>query len=62
MPHHFTKSTVQANCWCNACNRETPWRIVDGRRSYCLTCYEQKGGVPTTIPEKTADPQGDLFK
>lgn len=41
MSHHFTKSTVQAACWCNKCGKETPWRIADGRRSYCLVCYDK---------------------
>jgi hypothetical protein len=42
MPHHFTKSTVEASIWCNRCNKETPWRIADGRRQYCLTCDSRK--------------------
>lgn len=39
MPHHWPKSTVEANIWCNRCNKETPWRIHDGRQQYCLTCF-----------------------
>lgn len=62
---HFTKSTVQANCWCNRCNKETPWRISGGKRAYCIPCYEKSGKV---VPKFVAahppesDPQGDLFK
>ena len=37
----FTKSTVQANCWCNKCGKETPWRIAGGKRSYCLRLLRQ---------------------
>lgn len=61
MPHHFTKSTVEASVWCNACMKMTPWAISDGRRQYCKVCYEKKGGVPHPAPRKI-DPQGDLFK
>jgi hypothetical protein len=41
MPHHHTKSTVEASLWCNRCNKETPWRIADGRQQFCLTCYSK---------------------
>ena len=41
MPHHFTKGTVEAAIWCNKCGKETPWRVADGRRQYCLKCYEK---------------------
>ena len=55
MPHHFTKGTVEAAIWCNKCNRETPWRIVDGKRQYCLTCYnkppeEKSPTIEATLP------------
>lgn len=57
MPHHFPKATVEASIWCNACNRMTPWRIAEGRRQYCLVCYEKKP-APEKKPEDT---QGKLF-
>ena len=41
MPHHFTKSTVEASCWCLTCHKMTPWRVFDGRRQYCLTCHDK---------------------
>ena len=57
MPHHFNKATVEASCWCNKCGKETPWRIADGRRQYCITCYERPKEAKVAEPAKT----GDLF-
>ncbi len=54
---HFPKATVQANCWCNRCNRETPWRIADGRRSYCLTCYDKPREEKKPAPAKEEQPR-----
>ena len=45
MPHHYTKTTVEASVWCNRCGKETPWRIADGRRQFCLVCYEKSLGM-----------------
>jgi hypothetical protein len=42
---HFTKNTVEASIWCNACNKTTPWRILQGKRGYCIPCYDKKGSV-----------------
>lgn len=53
MPHHFPKLTVEAACWCNRCNRETPWRIADGRRQFCLICRGQ------SKPPAVAKPQSN---
>jgi hypothetical protein len=39
---HFAKSTVQAEIFCNRCMKMTPWRVADGRRQYCLTCYDRR--------------------
>lgn len=41
MPQHYPKNTVEASIWCSKCNKETPWRIADGRRQYCLNCYQK---------------------
>jgi len=59
MPHHFTKTTVQAEIWCNRCGKMTPWRIADGRRQYCLTCYEKPS--PAKKEEPPGDTQQNLF-
>ena len=59
MPHHFTKSTVEASVWCNACMKMTPWRIADGRRQYCLICYEK---IPHSKTKETPpEAQKELF-
>jgi hypothetical protein len=54
---HYTKSTVEASIWCNRCNKETLWRIADGRRQYCIPCYER----PKPAPEQPAAEQINLF-
>jgi len=61
MPHHFTKTTIEASIWCNRCRRETPWRIADGRRQFCLICYERPTGKPAVDPQPVPQ-QGDLFR
>jgi hypothetical protein len=58
MPHHYPKSCVEASIWCNRCGKETPWRIADGRRQFCLICYVKPVERKTAI--ETQD-QGDLF-
>lgn len=58
MPHHFTKSTVEASIWCNRCNKPTPWRIADGRRQYCIPCSER----PKEATKSAVDQQFSLFK
>lgn len=61
MPHHFTKSTVQAPVWCNHCGKHTPWRIADGRQQYCLTCYERREQERDSAKQKRPAEQGKLF-
>ena len=58
MPEHYTKATVEASIWCNKCGKMTPWRISDGRRSFCLTCYEK---APAKVEAKPIVEQGKLF-
>lgn len=38
---HFTKDTVEASIWCNRCNKATPWRVLQGKRAYCIPCYQR---------------------
>jgi hypothetical protein len=59
MPHHFTKNTVEASVWCNACGKMTPHRVADGRQQYCLVCYERKKTEPVKVG--AADAQRSLF-
>ena len=61
MPHHFTKDTIQAAIFCNACMKETPWRIADGRRQFCLTCYERKQAQPFKTAPESLPEQPRLF-
>jgi len=56
---HFTKATTEASCWCNRCNKNTLWRIVDGRRSYCIPCYDAKA---SKLVEKEEMQQLDMFQ
>lgn len=63
MPHHYTKGTVEASIWCNKCRKETPWRIADGRRQYCLTCYAKPAAEESSAPPPDLEVgQGDLFR
>jgi hypothetical protein len=56
---HFTKNTVEASIWCNACNKATPWKILNGRRGYCIACFDAKA---TSNPVEKEETQFDLFK
>jgi hypothetical protein len=49
MPHHFPKNTVEASIWCNTCNRVTPWRVLNGKRGYCIPCYDAKATKPERV-------------
>jgi hypothetical protein len=60
MPHHYTKATVEASVWCNRCGKETPWRIADGRRQFCLACYEKSLEIVGKSGALGGE-QGDLF-
>jgi len=42
MPHHFTKSTVQATFWCKPCGKPTVHRVDDGRRGACHECLAKR--------------------
>lgn len=64
MPHHFTKNTVQAEIFCPRCMKETPWRIAEGRRQFCMVCYDKgrdhdEKANPKQEPE--VERQGSLF-
>jgi hypothetical protein len=54
MPEHYTKNTVRAEIFCMKCRKLTPWRIADGRRQYCLLCYE----VRSAPHNKADEPHG----
>lgn len=41
MKEHFTKSTIEAQCWCLKCNRSTMHRVDNGRKGPCLRCLEE---------------------
>jgi hypothetical protein len=55
---HFTKGTVEASCWCNVCKQNTSWRILNGKRAYCIPCYDK----PSKPVEKQEESQFDLFR
>ena len=50
MPHHFTKNTVQASIFCERCMKMTPWKVADGRRQFCLVCYDNRKAEDATKP------------
>ena len=43
---HFAKDTVESSEWCNACNKKTMWKILQGKRAYCIPCYDKKKSEP----------------
>jgi len=63
MPEHYPKSTVEASIFCTKCNKMTPWKVADGRRQYCIPCYEKPKAAPASNQvEKREVEQFDLFK
>lgn len=58
---HFTKNTVQAEIFCNRCMKMTQWRIADGRRQYCLVCYDRKKQPDAKQETEPQAEQGRLF-
>jgi len=42
MPEHYTKATTEASVWCNACGKMTMWRILVGKRAYCIPCHDMR--------------------
>jgi hypothetical protein len=62
MPHHFTKATVQAECWCKPCGKYTQWTVYNGRRGACLECIARREKEAKDRPvQKPAAEQGRLF-
>lgn len=61
MPHHFPKNTFQAEVWCNKCRKMTPWRILGGKRAYCMTCYDKLTSPAVKKDEPPPDSQQNLF-
>lgn len=60
---HFSKNTIEASIWCNTCNKMTPWRILHGRRAFCIPCYGRHD-PPAAKPVQKPEPvqQFELFK
>lgn len=62
MPHHFTKSTVEASIFCNTCMKETRWKVADGRRQYCLKCQARRDQARVEKAETPTEQQFNLFQ
>lgn len=61
MPEHFTKATVEASIFCKECMKETRWRIADGRRQWCIPCYERNHAPGLKAPREPKAEQLGLF-
>ena len=61
MPHHWPKSTVEAQIFCNRCMKMTQWKIADGRQQFCLACYDAKKAADDAKKAEPEDTQGKLF-
>jgi len=63
MPQHYTKLTHEVSIWCNACRKMTPWRVLAGKRAYCIPCHDM---IPPSRrkpePDAPDDRQMDLFE
>jgi len=65
MKEHFTKRTIEAQCWCNKCFRNTMHRIDNGRKGPCLTCMERlekQHSQLTLLKPVPEEEQLELFK
>lgn len=56
MPQHYTLNTVYASIWCNKCHKETTWRILNGKRAYCIPCHEKPLPAPAKKPDPAPEP------
>jgi hypothetical protein len=62
MSQHYTTNTVQADAWCNKCNKLTPHRVADRRLQYCIPCFDRSKELSEAEKAKPAQPeQGRLF-
>jgi len=64
MPHHFTKGTVTATCWCKPCGKPTVHYVFDGRRGGCQECIarrDQEHAQREAEKRPPAAEQGKLF-
>lgn len=61
-PEHYTKLTVEASIFCKTCMKTTRWRVADGRRQYCIPCYERDHAAAAEPPAKVkeGEPQIDF--
>jgi hypothetical protein len=61
MPQHYTKNTTEVSIWCNACRKMTMWRVMLGKRAFCIPCHEIR---PAKLqePPPAEDRQMDLFE
>jgi len=56
---HFSKLTVEAECFCRKCNRSTTHRIHSGRPGACLRCLERPT-VPKPVQQTRAERKAAL--
>ena len=61
MPQHFTKNVVEAQIFSPRWMAMTSWKIEDGRRQYCLTCYDRRLKQDQEAPQQAPETQGKLF-
>jgi len=61
MRHFFTKSTVEAEMWCQRCHKETMWRIMGRRPGYCMVCQAIRENPPLPGIVAPEAEQMDMF-
>lgn len=56
MPHHYTKSIVQAEAYCPTCSKPTQHYVWDGRLGRCMNDHPH-----AVVESKPVDTQQELF-
>lgn len=56
MKQFFTRNTIEAQVWCNKCDRRTQWKIAGGHPQHCLECF---GKLEAQHAEKKPEPPAE---
>lgn len=61
MGHHYTRSTVEAQEYCNRCNKQTMHQVFDRRLANCLECMKRNNDSIKNNVKAPEDKQESLF-
>jgi hypothetical protein len=54
MPQHYTRDTESAQIFCGSCMSTTTWRVLGGKRAFCIPCYEASAAVSRAAAARAA--------